>query len=147
MPSMKHYLFRHDSQLIHTGLALLRVGLGVSFILHGVPKLAGGSATWAQLGLAMGHLGVDFAPAFWGFAAACAEGLGGIALLLGLGTRIAAVFLSITMLVATFFHFAKGDGFTGASHALECGTAFLALLVMGAGRFSLDQFLTRRTTA
>ena len=32
------------------GLLLLRIGLGVVFVVHGFPKLAGGPAAWAGLG-------------------------------------------------------------------------------------------------
>lgn len=126
------------------GLALLRVGLGAMFIAHGLPKLAGGPPLWAQLGGAMQHLGVTFAPAAWGLAAALAESLGGLALAAGLGTRLAAAALLATMIVASIMHLAQGEGFTGASHAMEDGIAFLALLVAGAGRHSLDHRLFHR---
>lgn len=131
-------------QFTDTALALLRVGLGAMFIAHGLPKLDGGPPLWTQLGGAMQHLGIAFAPVAWGLAAALAETVGGLALALGFGTRLAAAALLATMTVASVLHFAQGEGFTAASHALEDGVAFLALLVAGAGRFSLDQRFFRR---
>ena len=69
------------------GLLILRIGLGIMFILHGLPKMMGGPEQWAGLGMAMGNLGITFAPAFWGFMAAFAELVGGICLLLGIMLR------------------------------------------------------------
>jgi len=59
------------------GLLILRVGLGVMMMTHGIPKLAGGPAEWARVGGAMGRLGVHFAPTFWGLMAASSETFGG----------------------------------------------------------------------
>jgi len=121
------------------GLLLLRVGLGAAFIAHGVPKLLGGPETWAALGGAMTNLGVHFAPAVWGLAAACSEAGGGLLLALGLLFRPACVAMLATMLVALAMHFGKGDPFLVYSHALEDAVVFLALLLTGPGRLSLDR--------
>ena len=51
------------------GLLVLRIGLGVMFMVHGFPKLAGGPEAWAGLGGVMGKVGVHFAPAAWGLLA------------------------------------------------------------------------------
>ena len=120
------------------GLLILRVGLGIMFILHGWPKIKGGPEGWTQLGAAMGNLGVTFAPVFWGFMAALTEFGGGILLVLGLATRPAALMMAFNMLVATMFHLNKGDGVMGAAHAIEDGVAFLAIFFLGAGRYSVD---------
>lgn len=134
-------LFPDREKLTAAALAVLRVGIGVMFIAHGVPKLLGGAPLWAQLGAAMQNFGITFAPASWGLAAALAEALGGLALALGLGTRLAAAALLATMIVASGLHFAQGEGFAGASHALEDGMVFLAFLIAGPGRHSLDEHL------
>lgn len=120
------------------GLLFIRLGLGVMFVLHGWPKLAGGAKAWAKLGKAMGHLGIDFAPTLWGFAGAISEFGGGILLALGLLFRPACTMLVATMVVAATMHISKGDGFIAASHAIEAGIVFLGLLLIGPGRFSLD---------
>ena len=57
----------------HIGLLVLRIGIGLMFILHGAPKLFGGPEKWGQIGGAMSSLGIGFAPAFWGFMAAVSE--------------------------------------------------------------------------
>ncbi len=132
-----------DGKYHHTALqigwALLRVGYGIFFLAHGIPKLFGGMETWTPLGQAMGALGITFAPAFWGFCAAVAEAGGGLLLILGLFVRPAAAMMLATMLVAAWMHIAKGEGFRGYSHAAEAAVVFLALLIGGPGRFGLVQ--------
>lgn len=120
------------------GLLLLRVGLGLSFVVHGWPKLAGGAESWAKLGSTMAGLGITFGYTFWGLAAAVAETLGGLLLALGFATRPTALLLAFTMVVAVKMHVDDGEGFRGYSHALEDLIAFAAIVLMGPGRFSLD---------
>lgn len=111
------------------GLFIIRVGMGIIFIMHGFPKLAAGVEKWTMLGSAMQNFGITFAPALWGFAAACAEFFGGIALMLGVGTRIAALMIGSVMLVAVVFHLGKGDGFSGYAHALSLLIVMVGLAV------------------
>jgi putative oxidoreductase len=127
---------------VDRGVLVLRVGLGILFMaVHGGPKLLGGPELWARVGMAMGHLGISFAPAFWGFLAACSEFFGGLCLVLGVGVRPAAAFLAMTMMVATTMHLAQGDGLQVASHAMEDGVVFVSLLFLGAGRYTLARWL------
>ena len=120
------------------GLLMLRVGMGIMFMLHGFPKLIAGPETWMFLGGTMKNLGIDFAPVFWGFMAAVSEFGGGLFLALGFFTRPACFFLLSTMIVATLMHLSKGDPFVKYSHAVEAGIVFLSLLLMGPGKYSLD---------
>lgn len=120
------------------GLLLLRVGLGVMFLTHGGPKLMGGPSMWAMVGGALGNFGIHFAPTFWGLLAALSEFGGGLLLIAGLFTRFASASMLFTMIVATTLHFSKGDGLSGASHAIELGIVFASLIFIGAGRFSRD---------
>ncbi len=122
------------------GLLLLRVGIGISFMLHGFPKLQGGPELWTGLGSALGALGIHFAPTFMGFMAASAEFFGGLFLALGLFTRPAVFFMLNTMIVAMAMHLSKGDSFMMYSHALEAGILFLSMILIGPGRFSLDAY-------
>jgi len=121
------------------GLLILRLGLGVMFVIHGGPKLMGGVEMWRQVGGAMGNLGITAFPVFWGFMAALAEAGGGVCLILGLAMRPACLFMAFTMAVAATHHFKAGDGLAGASHALELAIVFAALVLIGPGRFSLDR--------
>ncbi|MCC9135527.1 DoxX family protein [Pontibacter silvestris] len=121
------------------GLLLLRLGIGFMFIMHGWPKLAGGLERWEAIGQNMALLGIDFAPAFWGFMAGFAEAAGGFFLMLGLFFRPVCILLAFTMVVATLRHVTAGDGFGGYSHALEAGVLFFSMIFVGPGKYSLDR--------
>lgn len=135
-------VFSHRYRFHNLGLLLLRVGLGVMFMLHGYPKLVGGPAAWVGVGGVMGTVGLGFAPAFWGLLAALAEFGGGLLLGLGLGFRLACFGLLVTMAMATVMHLSKGEDFSAYSHALESAFVFLGLLLAGPGRYSLDERLS-----
>ena len=120
------------------GLLILRVGIGVMFILHGFPKIKAGPQTWAQIGAATHCVGIHFAPKLFGFLAALSEFGGGICLILGLFFRPACLFMAITMAVAAMMHLGKGDGLNTASHAIELGIVFFSLMIIGPGPFCLD---------
>lgn len=125
---------------IDKGLLVLRVGIGIMFIGHGLPKLLGGAATWAKVGSAMQVVGIGFFPEFWGLMAALAEAGGGLLLALGLLTRPATAMLAFTMFIASLMHLSKGDGFfAGSSHAIESLILFVAIFLMGPGKHSLDE--------
>jgi putative oxidoreductase len=133
------------SKYSHQGLLLLRLILGSSFVvIHGYPKLAGGPEKWAQLGMAALQLGLPGTAEFWGFMAAFAEFGGGLALVLGLFFRPFCLLLVCTMAVAVSFHLERGDTIREASHAIEVGATFLALVFLGPGKFSLDAALSSR---
>jgi putative oxidoreductase len=129
------------------GLLILRVGIGIMFIVHGYSKMFAGPQKWLDLGQTMGLLGIHFAPVFWGCMCAFAEFFGGIFLIIGLATRMYAFLLFINMLVAANMHFRMGQGVGTASHAIELGVVFVSLLIMGAGRLSLDTFFRTRLAA
>lgn len=121
------------------GLLVMRLGLGLAFVVHGSAKMFGGMEMWNQVGAAMGNFGMAHYHYIWGFLAAFAEFGGGILLILGFLTRPAAIMMCFTMAVATTMHVLKGDPFQVYSHALELGVVFFALIFVGPGRFSIDQ--------
>ena len=128
------------------GLLAVRVGIGtLMFTLHGWGKIQAGPELWARIGTAMGALGIDFAPTFWGFMAAFAEFGCSILIVLGLTFRIATGLLAFTMLVAALRHLglpadADASGWSGASHALELLSVYVGLLLTGPGRFALGRW-------
>lgn len=133
-------LFKFLAKYRDAGLLVLRLGLGIMFLLHGLPKLTGGPKVWAGLGGAMKHLGIDFFPVFWGFMAAVTEGIGGLLLVIGFFYRPTCLLLTFTMVVATLKHFSGGDNFLMAtSRPLELAFVFFGLAFIGPGRFSVDK--------
>ncbi|MDQ3625437.1 MAG: DoxX family protein [Verrucomicrobiota bacterium] len=123
-------------------LLFLRVALGAFFIyVHGWPKLAGGITRWKIAGDAMRHAGITFAPEFWGFMAAFAESIGCAFFVLGLFFRPACLLLVITMTMASLTELNSDarNPLLEASHAIELGIVFFALLFVGPGKYSFDK--------
>ncbi len=121
----------------------LRIGLAVIFIAHGLQKtfgLFGGSGISGFTGL-LEKLG--FMPAqLWAYIAAGTELLGGICLLLGFGTRIAAAFIFILMIVATLkVHLSKGLFLAqgGFEYNLLIISVCISLMLAGPGKLSLTK--------
>lgn len=127
------------------GLLLIRIGLGIMFILHGYPKMFGGPETWVEIGTATQYLGIDFAPMFFGFMAGVTEFFGGIFLLLGLFFSPSVFFLLVVMIVATISHIGASDGFASYSHSIQMAIVFLGLFFIGPGKFSLDNTLQKNS--
>jgi putative oxidoreductase len=119
------------------GLLLVRLVMGLAFVLHGWPKIQNPFNWMEDLGL--GHI-----PSFLQAIAAFAEFAGGIALILGLLTPIAALLLFFQMIGAlVLVHFPQGDPFVrvdGSSYELPLLYLVLSLLflLLGPGRLSLD---------
>ncbi|UXL39934.1 MULTISPECIES: DoxX family protein [Pseudomonas] len=139
------------SKLIHTvlgsragyGLTVLRIFVGIIFAAHGSQKLFGwfgggglaGTAQWMEsIGLAPGTLMAAMAGG--------TEFLGGLALIVGLLARPAALGLSFTLLVAIFSVHIH-NGLFMANNGYEFALALLggtvAVLFEGAGKLSLDR--------
>ena len=133
-------LFKFLAKYRDFGLLVMRLGLGVMFLLHGLPKLTGGPQKWKSLGAAMGNLGIDFYFIVWGFLAAVTEGIGGLLLILGVFYRPTCTLLCFVMIVATAKHLHANDPFVGvASYPLELAFVFFGLAFVGPGRFSIDK--------
>ncbi|MBL8849244.1 MAG: DoxX family protein [Planctomycetaceae bacterium] len=118
------------------GVLGLRVVMGLAFILHG----------WGKVQNPTGWMPNSPIPGVLQAAAAFSEFGGGIALIAGLLTPVAATLLAVTMAVAVKFHFGQGHPFVGAGGpSYELAAVYLAAAIMfvfvGPGRFSLDAVL------
>jgi putative oxidoreductase len=125
----------------------LRVPIGIILAAHGSQKLFGWFGGYGLEGTGQFMASVGFNPGFvMALLAGSAEFLGGLGLILGLMTRPAAAISAITMLVALFgVHW--GNGFFLDSHGIEYALALLSatvtLMLMGGGRYSLDNYLIK----
>jgi putative oxidoreductase len=137
---MLHTFFNRNytNTQVDVVLLLLRIGVGAMMLVHGLPKLellmAGGEI---QFPVVMG-----MNPTLSLILAVFAEFFCSILLILGLTTRFATIPLIITMLVAVFVIHAN-DPFANQELGLHYLLAYLALLILGAGKFSVDAFLIR----
>ena len=125
---------RHDA-----GLLLLRLFSGYLMIVnHGYRKITGGPERWERIGGAMEQFGIDFLPTFWGIMASFSESVCAFLLIFGLFTLPASFLLSVTMFVAAYGHVLDGEN---AEKAFIFGAIYLAVMIMGPGKHSLDRKL------
>jgi putative oxidoreductase len=122
------------------GLLALRLVLGLIMAAHGWQKIHGGPSHFVQT---VSHLGM---PGWTAYLSIAAEFLGGIFLMFGFATRIAAAFVLIDMLVAILtVHLHKGLTGQGAMELpLSLATIAFALLFFGAGEMSIDWLVGTR---
>ncbi len=132
-------------------LTTLRLVLGVVFFAHGAQKMLGWFGGYGFHGT-MGFLEHVGLPAPVALLVICTEFFGGLGLIVGLLTRIAALGIGVEMIVAIFmvhlpngffmnwYGTQKGEGFE--YHLLAIAVA-AALLLRGAGAFSADGALSK----
>jgi putative oxidoreductase len=127
------------------GLLVLRVLIGAAFILHGWPKIQDAFHWMDRIP------NVTIPPPYLQALAALAEFGGGIGLILGFLTPLAALGIACTMVVAIMtVHVPHGDPFVASrpgGGSFELPAAYLAgaivLLLVGPGMLSLDALLFR----
>ena len=145
---MIHKLIATDNDGATT---ILRLVLGVIFFAHGAQKMLGWFGGYGFTGTMGFFTGMMHIPAPLAFLAIAAEFFGGLGLILGFLTRIAALGIFSNMVVAVamvhhqyglFMNWSgtqKGEGFE--YHLLVLAiTVFL--MIRGAGAFSLDRLLS-----
>ena len=130
---------------VNVGLLILRIVVGLLFAGHGAQKLFGwfgGRGMAGSTGM-MERLGMSPAPV-WAWINALAEFLGGLGLLFGLLTPLAAVGLLGSMIVAIVkVHWPKGVWNTNGGFEFPLTMATVAFVVglTGPGFYSLDRIL------
>lgn len=127
------------SKYSDSALLVGRVGLGIMYLLHGWPKLAGGAPMWTRLGHSMASIGITFFPQVWGLLASLSEFFGGVLLILGFLFRPACFFLGFTMFVAVMSVLHAGRHFSEYAWPLEMLFVFIILAFVGPGKFSVDR--------
>jgi len=132
-------------------IAVLRVVLGIVFFAHGAQKMLGWFGGYGFSGTMGMFTNVMHIPAVLAFLAIAAEFFGGLGLIFGLLTRIAAFGIAVNMVVAVltvhmhvgfFMNWAgtqKGEGFE--YHLLVLAMALL-LMIKGGGAASVDRAIS-----
>jgi putative oxidoreductase len=139
---MRHFFYCDTTGWLGSvGLLVLRLVMGTAFVLHGWPKIQN----------PMSWMGPEATvPAILQALAAVAEFGGGMALIVGLLTRLASLGITTNMIVAlAIVHLPHGDPFVGkpGGHSYELAAVYLAcavlFVILGPGRYSLDSLLFR----
>lgn len=121
------------------GILILRLAAGGLMLTHGLPKLnklfAGGELVFAD---PMG-VGVELSLTL----AVFAEIICATLIIIGLGTRLAAIPLIITMFIAAFI-FHGADSFNAKELSLFYLLVYIVLAIIGSGKYSLDYYFIKR---
>lgn len=134
----------NQSHLTTTAITALRIVLGFIFAAHGWQKfnewtIAGTQASFGKMGVPAAEIAAP--------AVAVLELAGGIALILGILTRVVAALLVIDMLGALFLVHASAGVYAangGYELVLLLAAAAFTLALTGPGRVSLDRALFGR---
>jgi putative oxidoreductase len=116
------------------GALLMRLALGISMTVHGYDKVIPHGALNHHV-LYIVSLGL---PHWLGYVSAYTELAGGILLIIGLFTRMAAALIAINMLVA-FFYVGIHQGFGIYNYILALVALGIMLTFYGAGALALDR--------
>ena len=129
------------------GASVIRVPVGLILAAHGSQKLFAWFGGYGLEGTGQWMASQGFEPGYlMALLAGSAEFFGGIALVLGLLTRPAALITAFTMLVALTVHIGNGlfVSNNGYEFALSLFAATTALVFLGGGTFSVDQQINKQ---
>jgi len=134
---------------------ILRLVVGVVFFAHGAQKMLGWFGGYGFSGTMGFFTGMMHIPAPFAFLAIAAEFFGGLGLIFGLLTRVAAfgIFCNMVVAVAMVHHNfglfmnwtgqQKGEGY---EYHLLALAIMVFLMIRGAGAASVDRLLSSRTS-
>ena len=120
------------------GLLLLRVSVGVLFILYTAPALMGGPSAWEHFGEGVRNWGIHSHFQIWGFLAALLGCVGGVLVIFGLFFR-PAVLLLLVFAIGHAIGVKHGSGFRTALPSIEMCFVLAGILFVGPGKYSVDK--------
>lgn len=136
----KIFTINNTSDATDIGLLIARIGIAILMFTHGIPKLL----------LLFSEAPIQF-PSVMGMSAELslclaifAEVICSVFILIGFATRLAALPLIVTMLIAAFFiHLA--DPFSVKESSLHYLLVYIVFLFTGSGKYSVDNLFQVRT--
>ena len=121
-----------------TGLLLMRVSVGLLFILYTAPPLIGGPKAWAHFGAGASHFGLHSHLQFWGFFGSLVGFLGGVLIIFGLFFRIGVLFV-LVLAIGHVIAVENGSSFRVALPSIEMCFVLAGMLFIGPGKYSVDK--------
>jgi putative oxidoreductase len=137
-------------------ITILRLVLGIVFFAHGAQKMLGWFGGYGFTGTMGFFTGAMHIPAVFAFLAIAAEFFGGLGLIFGFLTRIAAFGIAVNMLVAIamvhaqfgfFMNWAGTQKGEGIEYHLLTLAITIFLMIKGAGAFSIDRALSAKDSS
>ncbi len=126
---------KYSSGAVNTALLILRLGFGILILMHGFGKITNFNSLQNKF---MNFMGMGSTVSL--VLSIFAEFFCAILLIMGLFTRFACIPLIITMSVALFM-VNNGDVFGKGEAAALYLLGFVAILLAGPGRVSLDRMI------
>jgi putative oxidoreductase len=132
-------------------ITVLRLVLGIVFFAHGAQKMLGWFGGYGFTGTMGFFTGMLHIPAVFAFLAIAAEFFGGLGLIFGLLTRVAAFGIFCNMIVAVamvhhqfgfFMNWTGAQKGEGYEYHLLLLAASVFLIIRGAGAASADRLLS-----
>ena len=120
------------------GLLLIRVSVGLLFILYTAPALIGGPKAWAHFGAGAEHFGLHSHFQVWGFLGLLLGCLGGVLMIFGLFFRV-GVLLVFVLAIGHALAVYDGSGFRVALPSMEMCFVLAGMLFVGPGKYSVDK--------
>lgn len=120
------------------GLLLLRVSVGILFILYTAPALMGGPSAWAHFGAGARNWGLHSHFQLWGFLVALLGCIAGILAIFGLFFR-PSVLVLLVLSIAHAIGVKHGGGFGTALPSIEMCFVLAGVLFVGPGKYSVDK--------
>lgn len=120
------------------GLLLIRVSIGILFIVYTAPALMGGPSAWTHFGAGARNWGLHSHFQLWGFLGALFGCIGGVLLIFGLFFRL-GVLLLLILAIGHAIGVTKGASFRFALPSIEICFVLAGILFVGPGKYSVDK--------
>ncbi|UCZ52970.1 DoxX family protein [Bacillus shivajii] len=122
------------------GTFIVRIALGIIFFVHGFVKTQEGLT---NIAISFEGMGV---PGFVAYGVAFLELFGGVALILGFGTKIVSVFFALLMVGAIVSVKFSAGFINGYAYDIALMVMAINLVLHGSKFLSIDQHLSKNST-
>jgi putative oxidoreductase len=120
------------------GLLLLRVSIGVLFLIYTAPVLLAGPNAWAHFGAGARNWGIHSHLQMWGFIGALLGCLASVLAIFGLFFR-PGVLVLLVLAIGHAIGVKHGSGFRTALPSIEMCFVLAGVLFVGPGKYSVDK--------